>query len=114
MSTTIEDFMETATEEQKNLLFKLSETGEQEKKLVNKINGIYGATNKGVYAEGGALTVCEDGDDAFWISVKPREELKSVREQMKAYMKKAVKLGMKHLGLIQRHYESYVKEPLPK
>ena len=114
MPTAIEDFMKTANEEQKNLLFKLSDTAEQEKKLVNKINRIYGSRKEGIYTEGGAVTVCEDDNDAFFIAFKPKEELKKVREQMKAYMEKAVELGMKHLGLIQRNYEFYVKEPLPK
>lgn len=113
MATTIEDFMETATNEQKELLFKFSETAEQEQKYAEEINRIYGSMKSGVYSSDDmSVTLCEDEDDARSISFKPRQELQRVREQMKNYMKKAVKLDMAHLGLIQRNYEHYVGEPL--
>jgi len=112
---TIEDFMKTATEEQKDLLFKLSETAEQEKKCADKTNRIYSSVRSGAYSpDGFSITICEDEDDAMVISTGARQELKRVREQMKSYMKRAVNLGMGDLGLIQRTYEQYVGEPLPK
>ena len=111
---TIEDFMKTATDEQKDLLFKIGETAEQEKKFADKINRIYGSISSGVYSpDGVGITVCEDEDDAMVISWEPREELERVKGQIKEYMKKAVELGMSNLGIIQRNYEHYVGESLP-
>ena len=66
----------------------------------------------GYSSDGLSVTVCEDKDDARIISLKSRQELQKIREQMKDYMTKAVKLGMAHLGIIQRNYEHYVGEPL--
>lgn len=114
MLTAIEDFIDTATEEQKELLFKLTDTVAEETKLVDKINGIYGSKKEGIYSEGGAVTLCENDEDAFLIAFKPKQELEKVREKIKGYMEKAIELGMGHLGLIQRNYEFYVKKPLPK
>ena len=114
MSTTIEDFMKTATGQQKDLLFKLSEIAEKERYCVGKINTIYNSTKSGVYSpDGVGITICEDDDDARVISMKPRQELKEIKEQIKMYMEKAVELGMKNLDFIQRNYETYVGEPLP-
>ncbi len=113
MATTIEDFMKAASDEQKELLFKLSETVEQEQKYAEEVNRIYGSMRSGIYSlDGISVTLCEDEDDARVISFKPRQELQRVREQMKDYMKKAVELNMAHLGIIQRNYEHYVGEPL--
>lgn len=113
MLISIEDFIKSATKEQKELLFKLSETAKQEKKLEDEINYIYNSIKSGTYSQNGhSITVCEDKDDASVISMKPREKLKGVKEQMKAYMEKAVELGMEDLGLIQRNYEHYVGKSL--
>jgi len=115
MPTTIEDFMKTATEEQKNLLFSLAETAEEEKKYVNEVNRIYKSMKSGVHSSDGiSVTPCETEDDAMIISIGPRQELKRVREQMKKYLEEAVGLGMGHLGIVQRNYEHYVGKPLPK
>jgi hypothetical protein len=115
MPTSIEDFMKTATKEQKDMLFKLSELVEQENKYVNEINRINSSMKSGIYSPDGiSITLCEDEDDAMVISMKPRRELREVKEQMKSYMQEAVELGMGHLGLIQRNYESIVGKPLPK
>ena len=113
MSTSIEGFMETATDKQKDLLLQLSETAEQEKKCADEVNRIYGSTESGVCSSGGAVIPCEDEDDATVISMRPRQELQRAREQMKEYMEKAVELGMGHLGMIQRNYEHYVGKPVP-
>ncbi len=112
MPTSIEDFMKVATEEQKDLLFKLSETAEQEKEYAGKVNRVYGSITRGVYQDSSGVTLCEDGEDAFVISAGLRLKLERVREQMKSYMIKAIDLRMGHLGIIQRNYEHYVGEPL--
>ncbi len=114
MVISIDDFMKTATSAQKKVLFNLIETGEKEKELSEEINRITGAISRGVYSSDGVgLTVCEDADDARVISSGSREKLETAREKMKTYMKKAVKLGMRDLGVIQRNYEHYVGEPIP-
>ena len=69
MPISIEDFIKSATNEQKELLFKLSETAKQEKKLEDKINYIYNSIKSGTYSQNDhSITVCEDKDDAFVIS----------------------------------------------
>ncbi len=114
MTTAIEDFMKAATDEQKDLLSKLSETAKQEKKYADEIDRISSSIKSGTYSpDGFSVTLCEDEDDAIVISMGPRYKLKRVREQMKIYMKEAVELGMSHLGIIQKNYENYVGESLP-
>ena len=115
MSTEIDNFFKTATYEQKGLLVKLAETSGKEKKLVNEIEGIFGATKEGVYSQSKeyGLIPCEDEDDAKIISGRARRELKTVRAQMAEYMKQAVELNMEHLGIIKRTYKNYVGEEIP-
>ncbi len=115
MSTSIESFMKTATKEQRDLLFQLSNTAEQENKYANKVNQIYNSMKKGIYSSDGfSVTVCEDAGDAMVISAGHRQELQRLRKEVKGCMEKAVELGMGHLGLIQRNYEHYVGKPLTK
>lgn len=100
---TVEDFMKTASEEQKDLLFKMSDVAEEENQLIKKLNNIQtNASNFGF-----------DSEYVTIASVKPKQELKEVKEKMKTYMEKAIELGMKNLGIIQRNYEHYVGKPLP-
>lgn len=115
MSTEIDDFFKTATDEQKGLLKKIVETAEDENKLCDKINSIYNSINRGgTYSpDGVSITVCEDKDDAKIISAKPKQELESIRTQIAEYMKQAVELGMGHLGIIKRRYKDYVGEEIP-
>lgn len=113
MATSIENFMETATDEQRELLFDMTRWAEYEKKYSDEVNRICDSIKSGVYSSDGiSITLCEDKDDAMIISAEPRRKLKKVRELMKENMKKAVELGMEHLGIIQRNYEHYVGKPL--
>jgi hypothetical protein len=115
MATTIEDFMKTATEEQKGLLCNISDAAEQEQKCADEVNRIYSSMRSGLYSpDGYGVTVCEDEDDAMVISAGPRQKLGDAKKHLKEYMIEAVKLGMGHLGFIQRNYEHYVGESLPK
>ena len=115
MATDIEDFMKNATNEQRELLFSLVETAEKEQKIVDKINRIYGSIKNGVYSPNGiGITVCADEDDARVLSMKPMQELRVVKGQMKTYLKKAVELEMETLEIIKNTYEHYVGEPIPK
>jgi hypothetical protein len=116
MVTTLEDFMKIATKEQKDLLIKIGEAAEQEKKSSDEVNRIHNSIKTGIYSSDGGLsvTVCEDEDDAMVISAGPRQKVGDAKKHLKEYMVEAVKLGMGHLGFIQRNYEHYVGEPLPK
>lgn len=111
--TSIEEFMKIATNEQRNVLFELSDLAKREDELSKKINAIHDSVKNGVFMENGAIALCEDEDDAMVISIGPTMELKRIREQMKKCMRKAVQLGIGHLGLIQRNYTSYTGETLP-
>jgi len=114
MPNEIDDFFENATDEQKGLLFKLAETAEKEKKLADKIDGVFASAEVGFYApgKGCGLIPCEE-DDAKIISAKDRQELKIVQAQMAEYMKQAVGLNMGHLGIIKKTYKNYVGEEIP-
>ena len=110
---TVEDFMKTATSEQKLLLHKIGVLAEEEKKYVDEINNINKSTESGIYSSDGlSVTVCEDKDDARILSMKPQENLKGVRKQIKISIEKAAEIGMEHLEFIQRNYEHYVGKPL--
>ena len=116
MATAIEDFIGTATDEQREVLTNLSRTGKEEKKLTDEVEAVYKSINTGgVYSlDGHSVTICEDNDNAAIISAGPKKELRIVKEKMATYMKKALELDMGHLGIIQRNYETYVGEPIPK
>ena len=107
----IEEFMKTATSEQRQLLSNLSDLAEKEKNLAEKINKIYLGVNTGIYSDGKGITLCEDEDDANIISLKHKLELKEVRDDIVRLLKKAVsELDMKDVGIIQRQYKNYVME----
>ena len=112
MPTSIESFMGTATNEQRELLFDMTRWAGYEKKYADEVKKIYDSIKSEVYSSDGAVTLCEDEDDARVISMGPRQKLKKVRDIMKEHMEKAVELGMGHLGVIQRNYENYVGKPL--
>ena len=107
----IEEFLKTATSEQRQILFDLHDLAEKEHEIAEKINKIYSSTNIGIYSNGAGITLCEDKEDANIISIAPKYELMCVRAQITELLKKAVNgLGMENVGIIQRQYENYVKE----
>jgi len=108
----IEAFVRTATKEQRELLFEISDLHEKEIKLTNQIKQNYDAIKTGGLFDGVAITPIEDEDDAMVVSIGPRNELKEVKESMKRSMIKAVEMGMGNVGLIRRNYESYVGKPI--
>lgn len=113
MAIEIEEFMKTATQEQRQLLFDLSDLAEKEKELADKINKIYSVAGKwpGIYSDGEGITLCENEDDANVISIGHKMELKDVRNKIVILLKKAVgELDMKDVGIIQRQYKNYVNE----
>jgi len=111
MSIGLEEFLKTATPEQRQLLFDLSDLAKKEQELAEKINKIYSSANKwpGIYSDGEAITLCEDEDDANIISIEPKRELIKVRNKIAELLKKAVNdLNMGDVGIIQRQYKNYV------
>jgi hypothetical protein len=110
----LEEFLKSAKDNQKDLLYKLVEVAKKEDELCNRINQVYDSIKSGVYSPDGiGITVCEDEDDAKIISAKDREELERVRGMMKGYMIEAVNIGMSNLGIIQRNYKEYVGREIP-
>lgn len=112
MTITVEEFMRTATTEQKQLLFDLSDLAKKENEIAGKINRIYDTVKYGigVHEDETGITLCEDEDDANVISSGLRHELNSVRNQISELLKKAVsELGMSEVGIIQRQYKNYVE-----
>ena len=113
MTLTIKEFLEKATEEQRKLIFQLNDLAREEKKYADETNRIQDSTKSGIYRDSLAVTVCEDEDDVMVISADARQKLNYVRRQMKQLYENAVKIGMRELGIIERHYKHYVGKPLP-
>ncbi len=120
MPTSIDTFMKIASFDQKKLLFKMVEVGEKEAKATKVLNEklapfekIYNNTNTmkdGQYSK----IIKEDTEDHALIATREeRDFLKNIRNQMKELYIKAVKMGMKDLGIIQRNYEHYIGSPIP-
>ena len=119
MVVSIEDFMEKATKDQKQVLFELAELSKQENATCEKYNKKIEPYSK--MAEGAdpmkdgqyAKIIREDAEDLALLTTKEeRDELKRIRGEMKVLYIKAVEIGMDDLGIIQRHYENYVGEPM--
>ena len=113
MAIGIEEFMKTASAEQKSLLFKLSDLAEKESELCKKIDRIYPSASKRprIYSDSVGITLCEDADDANVISLGSKLELKEVRDEIATLLKKAVnELGMEDVGIIQRQYKNYIND----
>ncbi len=119
MTKRIEEFIKTASKEQKSVLFKIHELGEQEQKLVEAYNKKIEPHQKairdtnelkdGQYAK----IIREDANDLALITTfDEREKLQNIRNEIKKYVMKAVELGMEDVGFIERNYEHYVGETL--
>lgn len=120
MSTTIDDFMGTATQEQKDLLSSLCNLAEQEHKLVEIYNAKIkphqeAAKNANEIQDGQyAQVIREDANDlAILSTVEERKKLEKIRDQMRTQLKQAVEIDMGNLGIVQRQYEHYMGEPIP-
>lgn len=106
----IEEFLKTASVEQKQLLCDLADLADEERELCEKISKVYSSTNEGIYSNGEGITLCENADDANVICLGPKSELKVVRDKMVILLKKAVdELKMGDIGIIQRQYKNYVR-----
>lgn len=109
----IEEFLKSATPEQKQLLFDLGDLAKKEHDFAEKINRICSCPGKGqgIYDDGMAVTLCESDDDVAIISAGPRRDLKEVRSKIVNLLKKAIKdIGMGDVGIIQRQYKNYVTD----
>lgn len=110
MTIDLEEFLETASADQKKLLLDLQDLAEKERELSEKINKIFKSVNVGVYSNNAGITLCEDIDDIAAISAGPREELRIIKNQIAYLLKKAVEeLEMGDVGIIQRQYKNYVR-----
>jgi len=111
MVITIEQFIQTATDEQKEILFKLYNLAMKERELSHKINTVYINLPNIMEVEKNAITICEDRDDSDVITIGLKKELQDIRSQMSNILIKAVnELGMSDVGIIQRQYKNYVKD----
>lgn len=121
-TVTVDDFIKTATEKQKAVLFELSDLAEQEKNLVDAYNKkvaphIADASNASELIDGqGAQSIREDaGFYAHLATLDEQGKLKEVRAKMKSLLVSTVNdYGMANLGIVQRQYQNYVGKPLPK
>lgn len=109
MTIDAKTFIQTASKEQMDIIFALSDLGEEESRLAKKINAILESAKKdGICRVGEGITICESDDDIAIITSEDREKLNSVRKQMAALLKNAHdEMGMQNVGIIQRQYENY-------
>jgi len=107
----VEEFYKIATMEQKELLSDIYNSIQEEADIAKKINNIYKSIDQGIYPNDRGVILCESEDDANVISLRLKEELKTVRERTGKLLKKAVdELDMRNVGVIQRQYGNYVTE----
>jgi len=112
MAALTEDVLKSLKPEQKDNLKKLSELADKEKQTYDKAEKIF---EKGSYLEDGAIAVCEDWDDFNVINAfRPSEkqhpvyrELMDVKGQIKQTLEESLRLGLGHLGFIQRQCKNY-------
>lgn len=110
MTIGIEEFLKTASAEQKKLLYDLADLAKKEQDLSEKINRVYSSVDKEIYSNDEGITLCENGDDANVISLGSKLELIDVRGNIAMLLKRAInELKMGDVGMIQRQYKNYVQ-----
>ena len=105
-----DELMDSLSWRKTHILTSLVHLAEVEQRLINEINSL-APTPSGVLHLKGALTICEDEDDWRVITMGQREELRKVKNMMKAALSKALDQGMGCLGLIQRQCPNYGVTP---
>jgi hypothetical protein len=119
MGITIDDFMKDANDLQKQLLFDLVELGDKEHNLCEEYNNKVDSLNNisktlNPFKDGQYTKIIkEDAEDLLLINTKDgRSKLKEIKSEMKDLYIKSIEFGMGDLGIIQRNYEHYVREPI--
>ncbi len=105
-----EKLINSLSEEQRQILFTLTDLAEEEQKLVDEINARR-PTPSGILQIGGAITVCEDEDDWRVITMGLRQERRKVKEKIATNLNKALDSGLGFLGIIQRQCVNYDVKP---
>ena len=113
MAITIEEFIKTASDEQKRLFGELYDISEQSKNLQEHIQKVYlhlGADINRTYT----FLPCGRLEDeaARMLTLQARAELIDFDVRLKELFIKGVDIGMGELGIIQRNYEAIVGEKL--
>jgi len=112
MAALTDDVLKSLKPEQLNNLKRLRELGEKEQQAYEKAERLF---ERGSYLENGAVTICEDWDDFKVINAfAPPEkqhptyrEIMEAKEQIKQTLGESLRLGLGHLGLIQRQCKNY-------
>jgi hypothetical protein len=114
MAALTDEVIKSLNPQQKQNLKKLFELAEKEKQVYEKAQRLF---EKGAYSEdrGFSITPCEDWDDFHVINMsKPPEkqhpiyrERNEVKKQIRETLGESLKLGLGHLGLIQRQCKNY-------
>jgi len=81
-------------EKRVDIINKLEGLVGNEGRLNRRIQDVYDSAKHGGFIEGGAISLVEDEDDAFWVSLGARDRLKQTRCEVKRYLGRAVELGM--------------------
>ena len=70
--------------------------------VTQKISNVTGAIGEGIYSSNGglSLTVCEDADDAFFVSGSLFQNLKELKQELRKELELAVELGITDVNLL--------------
>ena len=123
MTLTIDEFRGRATSEQNKIIDDLLTLSRREKVLAESVNREHAPYRKAAerermkwgfhFAEIADLVIDREIAPAGYRAAAPYQQLlDEVRGQMKQIFVEAVQQGLGDLGIIQRHYQSYVGEPI--
>lgn len=124
MAIKIEEFIKTASDEQRYVLDRVIELSEKEDEACSnysKIQRKVDETVSGIKTRWGLQIMMVQADLELLVDPMLPErnryanQFEQVRAEMKELFQKAVcQLEMGHLGFIQRHYEKVVGEKMPE
>lgn len=118
----LNDFLLGASSRQKKIIGYLRKLGKQEsvawknynkqqQKIDDELRWIRSQHSQPMLVD---MIAEEDVDPLLPGRDKAATTVRQIRGQIGSKLREAVKYGMGHIGLVQRHYESYVGEPMPQ
>ncbi len=87
-------YKKESDKDRREIISNLESLIDKERNIEKRIKDVYGSIRHGGYMSGGALTVCENEDDAHVITIGHRQKLRDIEEEIKSMLKNAIKLDM--------------------
>ena len=118
----LNDFLPRASSEQRKIIGDLRNLGKQEsiawknynkqqQKIDDELRWIRSQHSQPMLVD---MIAEEDVDPLLPGRDKAAATIRQIRGQIGTKLREAVEYGMGYLGLVQKHYESYVGEPMPQ